>query len=1616
MATGNLSSQAVHLTSLDLEVSGVTASLNKVKQETEATAAEIRKIMQDAFTSETGSGTASETTIEKSAKASLTAFESLNLAYKQFVSTVTGTNLSSNQITLLKSYAQEASKEVEKLSQSVISSGKATKKEQETLAQYNSLLKELKGSFADAKTAANKFGEGLTLGQTVSQIQSVLKSVNSLESSYSSFLNKLASTKVSDEALGTMPLNIKYTIDEIKQLSAEISNNGKITQNQSDQIAAWQRNLIQARSALSQLEAQLKLNSEAVKKENVETEKSSVSYEEFSKKISSLIAQYSSFQKQLSSSKLTDAALGNIPQQTESARSQLEKLRGEITSTEKVTQDQTKAFSDLSETLSKLKTSFNDANTYANRTGEGFKDLEDKAKTSSSVITDFVNKLSDKLKWMAAYQLIILVRQAFSDLISTIKETEDAVVQLQRVLNEDIESSAISDELYRIAEQYGQTFENVQETAVLFAQTGQDWQDVIKSTEATMLALNTAELDVNDATSGLIAVMAQFGLEASDLEVVIDKINKTADNFAVTSESIVAALQRAGGTASAYNMTLEQTVGIITALAEATGRSGEALGTALNSLITFSMKASSLEKFSDYLGLDVTEGYNILDIWTMLSAKINDSGDELAKMMAGSEEFAGLFNEDMATAIGLTDEYNAAMMNSQDVYSTVGTYRQNYFIALLNNIQTAIEAINGMTDAEGYSQEENKKYMETLTSQYNQLVIAAKELAVQFGEMGFLDFLKLLTNIGKETLTVSKNFGGLYTILSAITTLVVVSKWEKLSKVFSGFSGNIVTLSRNLSAFLSLLWETKSLTATLSATTVGLQASMAGIAGAIGASVTVIIAITSAIKNWNEQMKEARQEAIELGKTSTDEAKNLFNAYQDFIEAQTQGGEKLTEATEALLQSLGYESDDIPILEERYGSLSKAIEELVEQKYELLKVNALLAQQAAEQAIQDVGGQDFTLYGTNQADQRAYNILSSGKYAGIETSEIANGMTAYQNLSFLNPENYEEAKKYSTQLKEALDDLNGSMDSNEKASSDIYQSLVKQIDAIDEAINAYEQAAEDVELYGDNQQEAMENMANAAEESQDAIDGLAESNSLSLEQLQEQLDSLSESYETISGKIDEFQSAYSTLNDVISEYNETGIMSADMLQSLLELEPEYINLLDISSNSITIKGDATNNLVASQDVYLQQLAALRIEEYATQLQADALAASNQGLTLSEYEAANGASLMGGEVYSLAMQFLNGEITANQFAQGLSNISGMASLATQDLQYLQQQVSSYASSLSGLLNFSSGTSRGIQRYYTPKTTTSSSGKNAALEAEKEQLQDQIDLWEKKKEEVEEYYDAQIEALKEVQDSNDRINEQLDYYNDRQEIITNLEQAQARSGVEYRQKEMEYQQELIDLEKDWQDQLEDWDIEDQIDQLETLKEKSVDEISAVIESLQEKVSELSKSTATSVASGVSSGLSYASSAVNSFVGNVSDLSDQQAEKAKEKATETAETTLETYKTALLDPLEAEFIELLGSIQKQSIEQAAETAKSMLEQYRNNLISPLQKEMQNAIRNGMQYSYDFLSSSVPYGNAKTTQLSSTNNVNMYANIGSTSAANSTAKALSGLLKFPTNPSSFV
>jgi hypothetical protein len=141
-----------------------------------------------------------------------------------------------------------------------------------------------------------------------------------------------------------------------------------------------------------------------------------------------------------------------------------------------------------------------------------------------------------------------------------------------------------------------------------------------------------------------------------------------------------------------------------------------------------------------------TQFVSILDLFEQISQKWRDPtvSAALKTQFEQAANEAGLFNEELAVAVGLQEEYND--LQKRDLaQSAAGVRRRNYFISLMERFSQVQEVVNNMLDAEGYSLRENERTMEGLEKRYTSLKAAVQELAVALGDAGLLDILKGLT-------------------------------------------------------------------------------------------------------------------------------------------------------------------------------------------------------------------------------------------------------------------------------------------------------------------------------------------------------------------------------------------------------------------------------------------------------------------------------------------------------------------------------------------------------------------------------------------------------------------------------------------------------------------------------------------------------------------------------------------------------------------------------------------------------------------------------------------------------------------------------------------------------
>ena len=514
--------------------------------------------------------------------------------------------------------------------------------------------------------------------------------------------------------------------------------------------------------------------------------------------------------------------------------------------------------------------------------------------TTKNSATNYHGTLRDLITGFAKFQIsamlvmkpIQALTAAWNSLNETLVETEKAVVSLQRVLDEDVASGEISSELYAIAQNLGQTFDNVQEIAQNFAKAGLSWQDTLKATEAAVLALNVAELTAEESSEGLIAVMQQFNYEASELTYVIDVLNKAADKSAVDTADLLVALQKTGSYASAANLSLEETVGLISALSEATAASGQNIGNALKSLFAYSSKSSSLEMFASLSD----EMKAVVDMYQIGNASILDVWEKLAETMGNLSSEQATLLEQWSSESGLETELGSALGDVYDqltgVYDTAGVYRKNYFIALLNNFDEVRNVMDEVADAQGYTNEEQAKYMDTYEAKLNSLQAQWEYLANE--EQGWLQFRKDLLNLGSSVLKVVEWTGGLRTTILALGTALAATFG---AKAIAGLKTFFTSLIAGLS---SAATSAQKLNTAL---------------GAIGIALTVISAISGVIKKAKEEIEKAQQEQIEANNVAIQSANEALTANEKAAQQYAAYADEVKKFREVLADSTSTEHD-----------------------------------------------------------------------------------------------------------------------------------------------------------------------------------------------------------------------------------------------------------------------------------------------------------------------------------------------------------------------------------------------------------------------------------------------------------------------------------------------------------------------------------------------------------------------------------------------------------------------------------------------------------------------------------------------------------------------------------
>ncbi|MBQ8497552.1 MAG: phage tail tape measure protein [Clostridia bacterium] len=676
---------------------------------------------------------------------------------------------------------------------------------------------------------------------------------------------------------------------------------------------------------------------------------------------------------------------------------------------------------------------------------------------------------------------IRLLRNAFDDLNETLVSTEDKVIAIARVLPETGKTNAeLADRLYDIGAEYSRNFEDVSEIAQNFAQGGYDFAETIQATEAAVLALNVAELTAEQSSEGLISVLAQFERPVNELINVIDILNMTADKMPVTTEELLAGLQKTGSYAKAAKMDLKETTAILASLSKATAASGQQIGNAMKSLIAYTTKTEALDLFagmSEDLNQIVKEyrlgSVSILKVWQTLSEEMQSLTTEHLDLLEKYTNESGMENEIGAE---LTDIYE----DLTGVYDTAGVYRKNYFIALMQELENVDNILADIEESAGYSAKENEAYLESYTGKITTL--QSKWQAMLNDEQGFLGFKKDLADIGIEILDFTDKIGGLHTVLLLSGTAANAIWGKKGIEKFLLFSSKLGETENPFKKFLLSIQNLKKVNeenllaqelskkaqdalnaakatgaatdeleaaakqANTAATNANTAAQKAN-ASAVSAVITVLLLsasaismVANAIKQKREEEKLANEQTIESYKSNEEEARTLESLYDKYkkLTSETSSTEEANKELEKvegqLVDILNQKSNILHTLTKDTDEYRKAIDDLTEVELKNYRRKEREAANAAEtELLKNTFSDNILLSKTKDEkvvsalEKAGFGTISSAsgdyfKFSGFsENKTIAQELYEYQILGSALEELEAEADRIYNETKNILD-------------------------------------------------------------------------------------------------------------------------------------------------------------------------------------------------------------------------------------------------------------------------------------------------------------------------------------------------------------------------------------------------------------------------------------------------------------------------------------------------------------------------------------------------------------------------------------------------------------------
>lgn len=242
-----------------------------------------------------------------------------------------------------------------------------------------------------------------------------------------------------------------------------------------------------------------------------------------------------------------------------------------------------------------------------------------------------------------------------------------------------------------------------------FKKSGYSDDDAAQLALVAQMYRNVADeqLDAGTAANFIVSQMKAFNLTAEDSQHIIDAVNEISNNYAVSSSDLARNIGNASAAMAAGGNTMEQTLGMMTAMTEITRNGSKAS----RGLVTIQ------SRYNQILDESSSTGKKLTDFYTQHGIQLKDETGQLRSMYDVLGDLSSKWG-------GLTDDEKKYFALIQG-----GATQTQNLMALMSNFGTAVDATKTAMESSGSAAEENAAAMESLRKKIDNLKAAWENFA-----------------------------------------------------------------------------------------------------------------------------------------------------------------------------------------------------------------------------------------------------------------------------------------------------------------------------------------------------------------------------------------------------------------------------------------------------------------------------------------------------------------------------------------------------------------------------------------------------------------------------------------------------------------------------------------------------------------------------------------------------------------------------------------------------------------------------------------------------------------------------------------------------------------------